>query len=82
MDVYDFEYIKKKIRPLLLRRDESLRSVKKVPYIDITQHNLVLVFYVELGKVNNINLGFCVSNKHLQTWNISVDELIDATLMH
>lgn len=82
MDVYDFEDIKTKIRPVLLRRDESLRSVKKVPYIDIIQHNLLLVFYVELGKVNNISLGFCVSNKHLQMWNITIDELIEATLLY
>ncbi len=81
MDVYEFQDIRTKIRPRLLRRDKNKDCIKKVPYIDITDENLLVVFYVELGVVNNIDIGFYISNKHLRMWNITRQQLIKEVVM-
>ena len=78
MKVYEFEDIKKRIRPRLLKRDQNLRHLKNAPYIDIKRRNLILVFYVDLGIINGINMGFCISNEHIRDWHITIKELIDA----
>ena len=82
MDVYEFEDIKSKIRPRLLKKDSHCVHIKKVPYIDTTGESILVVFYVELGKVNNIDIGFYISNKHLKMWNVTIQELLDEIVVH
>lgn len=81
MDVYEFEDIRAKIRPRLINKDSCQVQIKKVPYIGTISENLLVVFYVELGKVNNINIGFYITNKHLKMWNVTMQELLDEVVI-
>ena len=82
MDVYEFEDIRASIRPRLIKRDSCQVQIKKVPYIGTVSEKLLVVFYVELGRVNNMDIGFYISNKHLKMWNISMQELLDSVVIH
>ena len=81
MDVYDFQDIKARVRLRLIKADSSMVQIKKVPYMNIEHKNLRLVFYVELGRVQNVDIGFYISNKHLKMWNISIEQLLECVVV-
>ena len=53
---YEFDDIKTRIKAKLLRRDDNLNIMDVAPFIDAAEDNLLIVFYVDLGYVNNIEM--------------------------
>ena len=77
---YDFDDIKARIRTKLIKRDDNINIMRIAPFIDAIDDNLLIVFYVDLGQVNHINLGFYINNEHLRLWHISKNDIIDKLL--
>lgn len=78
---YEFDDIKTKIRMKLLKRDINLGIMKTAPFIDAIDDNLLIVFYVDLGNVNRVNIGFYINNEHLRLWHISKKDVIENLLV-
>lgn len=77
---YEFDDIKTRIKMKLLRRDVNLNIMEIAPFIDAVEDNLLIVFYVDLGYVNRVNIGFYISNEHLRVWHISKKDVIEKLL--
>ena len=78
---YEFDDIKTRIRMKLLKRDVNPNIMKTAPFIDAIDDNLLIVFYVDLGNVNGVNIGFYINNEHLRLWHISKKEVIESLLV-
>ena len=77
---YEFNDIKTRIKAKLLRRDDNLNIMDVAPFIDAAEDNLLIVFYVDLGYVNKVNIGFYINNEHLRIWRISKNDVIKILL--
>lgn len=77
---YDFDDIKARIRTKLIKRDDNINIMRIAPFIDAVDDNLLIVFYVDLGQINQVNLGFYINNEHLRLWHISKKDIIDKLL--
>ena len=77
---YEFDDIKTKIRIKLIKRDVNLNIMSIAPFIDAINDNLLIVFYVDLGMVNSVNVGFYINNEHLRLWHISKKDVIENLL--
>lgn len=78
---YEFDDIKTRIRMKLLKRDVNPNIMKTAPFIDAIDDNLLIAFYVDLGNVNGVNIGFYINNEHLRLWHISKTEVIEILLV-
>lgn len=77
---YEFDDIKTRIKTKLLRRDINLNVMGIAPFIEAANDNLLIVFYVDLGVINSVNIGFYINNEHLRLWHISKKDIIDKLL--
>ncbi len=77
---YEFDDIKTRIKIKLLQRDDNLNIMQIAPFIEAIEDNLLIVFYVDLGKINHVNIGFYISNEHLRLWHITKREVIETLL--
>lgn len=77
---YEFDDIKTRIRMKLLRRDVNLNIIGIAPFIEVVEDNILIVFYVDLGYVNRVNIGFYINNEHLKVWQLSKKDVIKKLL--
>lgn len=76
-EIYEYDDIRERVELRLVRNNDNDELMNTMPCVDFGQLNALLVFYVRLGVVNGVELGFYITNDHMKLWDISAMKLFE-----
>ena len=75
--ICEYQEIREKVELRLTRKFEDKKLMEQMPCVDFGEMGMLLVFYVRLGVINGVEIGFYINNNHLELWDMSAMELFE-----
>ena len=77
---FDYNFVKDKLYLKLINREKNEEFLKNIPYREI--YDLALIAYVSLEEAQNGQATITVSDKNLEMWNVSKDDVFEAAFLN
>ncbi len=78
--IYEYEDIRKNIELRIIRKCSD-ELVNMMPCIEFGALDMLLVFYVRLGVISDVEIGFYINNDHLTLWDMTAMKLFEDMVM-
>lgn len=79
-DYFDYNYIKDKLYLKVINREKNEEFLEDIPYREFC--DLALIVYISLDELKNGRGTITVSNKNLEKWNVSKEQVFDMAFLN
>lgn len=79
-DYFDYNFVKDKLYLKLINRKKNEEFLKNIPYREV--YDLALIAYIALEEAKNGQATITVTNKNLEMWKVSKEEMFEAAFLN
>ena len=75
--IHKYDDIRERVELRLVKGFEDKGIMEQIPCVEFNGMGMILVFYVGVGMVNGVEMGFYITNEHLELWDMTAMDLFE-----